>query len=190
LFLPLLQLESVTQQQREFFRQHILSNATQGLKLYHQLDLSGASRYQPPLLAFCLLHLADAVLRFGSKDQSSLDVALFSIRILETNRQGFPICGPLLQMFRDTVRGLEFQIPEEVESQLGPADQFDVDGILDAATRLSYQQPLHQIQQWIDDAFGEEWDNEWQQRSRWRGGEGPELGAKRNSMQIRDVLNS
>jgi hypothetical protein len=179
----------VTQQQREFFRQHILSNATRGLKMYDQLDLSGASRHQPPLLAFCLLHLADAVLRCGPNDQSSLDAVLFSIRVLEANRQGFPICGPLLQMFRDTVRGLGIQIPEEVESQLGPPDQFDVDGILDAATRLSYRQPVHQIQQWIDDAFGEEWDDEWQKRSRERGGEGPQSGARRHSMQIRNVLN-
>ena len=142
-----------------------------------------------PLTAFCTVHLADALIRFPSDDASSADVAAFCLEVLGQNKKGFPVCGPLQQVFWTSAQEVGVELPEEVENGLlGSKDRYDVDDILDACTRLSYAQPVDQITRYIDKAIGDQWHDEW--RDQMASSRSRRQSTAERSMQINSLLNN
>lgn len=146
-------------------------------------------RYNMPLGAFCIVHLADAFIKFPSDNASSADVTAFCLEVLGQNQQGFPVCGPLSQVFWTAAREAGVELPEEKEKELlGSTDRYGVDDILDACTRLSYAQPVDQISRSIDSAIGDHWQDEWREQiasSRSR-----RQSTAERTMQITSLLNN
>jgi len=112
-----------------------------------------------------MVHLADAFIKYPPDNPSSADVTAFCLEVLGQNKKGFPVCGPLSQVFWTAARGVGVELPEDKEKELlGSTDRFGVDDILDTCTRLSYAQPVDQISRYIDNAIGDHWQDEWREQ--------------------------
>lgn len=83
------------------------------------------------------------------------------LELLQQTRTGFAICGPLQKRFYD--RAIEFGVPtpEGMGEVLGSFAHYDMDGILEAFTRLSYTHPMERILPQIHPAIAEEWSAAW-----------------------------
>jgi hypothetical protein len=160
MFLPLIESEYFAPRQVERFRRIICSHAKDGLVLLKDSRKMKTCRYLMPLTSFCIAHLGYALVRYDDASQAS-EVAEFTLETLQLNKSGFAICGPLQQMFRDAIADQEIVLSEDLERRLGPIDQYDIDAVLDACTRLTFLQPTEQIVQWVHRNIGEEWDIEW-----------------------------
>jgi hypothetical protein len=117
-------------------------------------------RYNMPLTAFCVVHLGDALV--NAREIPPPDVVTFCLDVLEQNRAGFPVCGPLQQVFWQRARDRGVELPEDVQANLALSDnRYGVDELLDACLRLSYAQPNDQIRRYIDSGIGDTWREEW-----------------------------
>lgn len=100
-------------------------------------------------------------MRYSEKEVAAA-AAKTCLEILQTCRPGFEICGPLQQMFRDSADVYQVALPDNIEQLMGSPDQYGVDEMLDASSRLHYSQPSEQIGQYVDMNIGAEWGPEWQ----------------------------
>jgi len=167
----------------------ISSHARTGLDLLRQCMRLYSCRYNMPLTAFCIVHLADAFIKFPSDTSSSSDIAAFCIEVLGQNQKGFPICGPLAQVFWTSAQEAGVELPEATDhGLLGSIDRYGVDEILDACTRLSYAQPVDQIGRYIDNAIGDQWQDEW--RGQTASSRSRRQSTAEKTMQITSLLNS
>lgn len=146
----------------EDFRSHLLDHAREGVKLLHVSVRDNLCRYFTPLVTFCILHLCDTVAHWSLDKAEKVSAVLLCCEILDRNRRGFKLCGPLMQMFRaviDQYSGID--VADELERRYGIRDQHTVEEILDASTRLSYTIPVGQITRWLDPKFHGQWAEEW-----------------------------
>ena len=177
----------------EEFRERLLENAREGIKLPEtslkpRLDLpKPVCRYFTPLATFCSLHICDAVARWSLDDTQRNGAALLCCKILNYNRVGFKICGPLMQMFRTTIDdyGMD-DIADELEELYGTRNQHSVDEILDACTRLSYTIPVGQITRWLDPSFQAQWTDEWKREM---GGSQRHQSTASHTVRLEDIMN-
>ena len=148
----------------------------------------GLCRYYTPVTTFCVLHVCDAVACCSPDPRERSETALLCLEILEQNRAGGKICGPLQQMFRYAMEEYGIELSADVDERYGPPNQFNLDEILDAGTRLSYQLPTKQIIRWIHPDFWTEWGPEWdRQMNQETLADGSIL---KRSMRVTDVLNN
>ena len=171
----------------EEFRNNLLEYAREGVKLLELSLQEDTCRYFIPLVTFCGLHLCDALAHWSLDREEKLVAVRLGCDLLSRNRPGFQICGPLLQMFRTTIdQYAGIDISEELDSNYGPRDQFTIDEILDASTRLSYTMPVAQIARWLDPEFHMQWADEWiKQMGKSRRRRSP----ANRSMRVEDVMN-
>ena len=148
----------------EEFRSHVLANAREGRAILRKSLDTGLCRYYTPPLVFCTMHLCDAIARCSVDQNERIDAAILCLEVLGKNRYGFKISGPLQHMFRVQLNEYGVELPAEIEDRFGPRDQFSIEEILDASTRLSYTQPSGQLVRWIDPNFPTEWKREWQEQ--------------------------
>lgn len=108
---------------------------------------------------------------------------------MQRTRIGFAICGPLQELFRRTAVECNVELPGNIASMMEPIQDFGLDDILDACTRLSYTQPLDQVLPHIDPAIAVDWPYQWQRLIFASGGEArrPMIGER--SMNISTLLN-
>ena len=140
-----------------------------------------------PLIAFCIVHLADALLKYNPGKLSSSSIISFCLEALDQNRAGFQVCGPLQQVFWLTAQNNGVELPENVDESFTSGDRYNVDDILDAFTRLTYAQPLDQISRYIDENIGNQWTQEWDKIiDQSRSGRQPNT---ERTMQITSLLN-
>ena len=141
-----------------------------------------------PLTAFCIIHLSDAFMKFPSGTGSTSDIVAFCLKVLGQNQKGFPVYGPLVQVFWTSAQEYGVELPDGMEyGGLNSGDRYGVDEILDACTRLSYAQPVDQINRYIDNAIGDQWHEEWTEQitqSRLR-----RQSTTEKTMQITSLLN-
>ena len=168
-------------------RNSLVFHAQSGLEHIDQCKRLYSCRYNMPLIAFCIVHLADVLLRYNPRDLSSSGIISFCLEALDQNRAGFQICGPLQQVFYLTAQNHGFELPEEVPELFRSGDRYGVDDILDAFTRLSYAQPLDQISRYIDENIGKQWSQEWNKTID-QGKSESQPNAER-TMQITSLLN-
>ena len=142
-------------------RNTLTNHARTGLNLVAHGNRLYSSRYGMPVVAFCMLHMGDALIQYSSDESLGQNVLTFCLDVLQQNGAGFPVCGPLQQLFRQNAEARGIAPHPDVEAKLGPNDRYGVDDILDACTRLEYSQPVDQIKRYIDRNIGLDWTDEW-----------------------------
>ncbi|KAL9629315.1 MAG: hypothetical protein Q9164_006932 [Protoblastenia rupestris] len=108
-----------------------------------------------PLLSFCCVHLADAVLVY--EPETGPDVLRFAMTMLQQNRSGFALCGPFQELLRQRAEKNNIKMPEDITPLLESSSYYGMDEILDACTRLAYTQPLEQILGHFDPNISKAW---------------------------------
>ena len=190
LFTPVAYSDVLFEKDAEAIRKAILFHARSGLEILRQAARLYSSRYNLPLIAFCALHLGDAMIRNNSpSDPSSAQAAEFVLDVLRENGKGFAICGPLQQLFRRSVAHYGVRLDEAVDERLGFGIRYSVDDILDACTRVTYTQPTDQIVRYLDRSTAENWHDEWLRLMEETRGEPEQEISSERYLQINSLLN-
>ena len=164
LVIPLLESDLFSTSDADQLRGMLIGYAREGLEFVQRSCMLYSSRYHMPLETFCILHLAQAILEYEMADESVSKLAVDCFDMLQRTRDGFSVCGPLQQLFRQAVTEHGISLPAGFEDRLGSADRYGVDEILDACTRLSYMQPTDQILPYLHSAIATGWAQEWQKQ--------------------------
>ena len=141
----------------------VVKHAQQSIEILEHARRLYSARYLMPLLSFCIIHVGDTLIRYSPKEPPASDVVEFCLGMLQQAGVGFPLCGPLQELFFRTTSECGVALPansEQVTSQLG---SYGVDDILDACTRLDYKQPVDQSVRHVADNIAEEWPSKWEQ---------------------------
>ena len=182
LFRPLLHGDFFNDDDQSELRRILLFHARSGIELLSHAQRLYSARYWMPLASFCLVQLCDALLSFSSEEPPALDTVTFCLRLLQQTHAGSALCGPLQSLFSQRARECGVSVPLELQQPMGSFSEYAVDDILDACTRLSYEEPLDQIVRYMDPQISEEWKREWEmQILKHRGG--------REQLQIDSILN-
>ena len=128
--------------------------------------------YLSPLQLFCLVHLCDAVVRYDGHDSTTPRTVEFCLTSLEEAKVGYPVAGPLQQMFRLSLIEYDIPVPDELERMIGVSAHIGSEELLDACTRPTYRQPIAQILPNMKADLGHDFINRWQ---RIAGGRSPEV---------------
>ena len=132
-------------------------------------------RYEQPLQAYALLHICDALIRFDpSPVEERTDIVRLGLQILNEaadGRGGYSVCGPLQEAFRQAAIDCNVPLPDEIEDlmQFVPTSE-NSDAIINATTRLSYTQPIHQAIRCMSPEFGDDFAEEWRKFAESDGG--------------------
>lgn len=162
---PLLHTPYFATADQESLRALVVFHAQSGMEMLGHCRRLYSSRYLSPLVTMCTLHISDAVIRHSLQPQNSKfarDTISFCFESLQESGAGFRICGPLQELFRRTVVGSSLSLPDNLEDLMEPPQNFGVDEILGACTRLEYTQPLSQVLNHIDPSIGSDWLHYWQ----------------------------
>ncbi|MCJ1478534.1 hypothetical protein MMC13_007214 [Lambiella insularis] len=187
LLAPLIHCGHFGKSEENYLQKEIVEHARAGLQHIAQCDHLYSCRYGMPIAAFCILHMGDTLIQFSADDPPASDVVSFVSEVMQQNRNGFPLCGPLQQMFQQRAKKQGVEIRKDGTKGLAAPDHYGVDSILDACTRLEYAQPVDQIRRYIDRSIGEHWQEEWNRQmssSRTR-----RQSASERSMHITSLLN-
>lgn len=143
-------------------RRLVVFHAQAGIDILEHSNRLYSSRFQLPLMSFCILHLSDALVRHSPSDPPASEMVQFCLQTLKQSRTGFAICGPLQELFCQTAIQCKVALPANLDDLMQPHQDFGVDDILDACTRLEYTQPLDQVLRRIDPSVAEDWPYYWQ----------------------------
>ena len=144
----------------EDVRQLVVQHALAGWELMEHSRRLYTARYAMPLGAFCMLRFGDALLRYAPESSRARDVVVSVLTVLQEAHPGFPICGPLQEMFRSIAVECNAPIPKDVDTIMGNT-RYGIDDILDACIRLKYNEPFDQINKFIHPMIASEWRTEW-----------------------------
>lgn len=162
--MPLVYCEHFSKADTDELRHMVLYHARAGLERLEHLRRLYTTRYQMPLLSFCVLHLGDVLVRESNPDVHGTEVVTFCLEMLAKTQAGFAICGPLSSLFRRTAELQGISLSPDIDDKIGRPTQYTVDDILDACTRLAYTMPLDQTFRHIDRAIATEWGREWERQ--------------------------
>ncbi|KAI4088640.1 MAG: hypothetical protein LQ339_008688 [Xanthoria mediterranea] len=158
---PLLQSGLFEGPNLQELRRLVIQHAQSGVELLEQYRRLYSTRYLMPLLSFCVVHLGDALIRYSPKEPPASETVEFCLLLLQQASVGFPICGPLQELFKRTADHCGAKMPANVDEISGALGSYGVDEILDACTRLDYKQPVDQSTRHIDDNIAVEWPSKW-----------------------------
>lgn len=161
-------------------------------------------RYQPVFQMFAILHLCDVIARFypGKVNPSTKDgpeAIQFGIEGLMQSYAGFPIAGPFQELLRGTALACSVPLPNNwidlMTPSRPPRPVYRLDHFIDACTKLSYSQPINDIEKRLEPNFSTNWDGqspsqgfkEYSRKSLRRTDD--EEQAARHLMQISKLLN-
>lgn len=144
----------------EEVRQLVVHHALSGWDVMEHSRRLYTARYAMPLAAFCMMRFGDALLRYAPDRSKSPDVVSRILSILQEAHPGFPLCGPLQEMFRSIAVECRAPLPSDVEKTMGNR-RYDIDAILDACLRLKFNEPFDQISKLIHPLIANEWRTEW-----------------------------
>lgn len=160
---PLLHLGHYRQSSYKRLQQLVVTHAKIGVDLLVQYRNLYSNQYLSPLHLLCMVHLCDSLVRYGSNDIDTSDVASFCLTSLEQAKVGYPLAGPLQKMFLSALNEYGIQISNEVERIVGTAVRIGPEELLDACSRTSYRQPIAQMLPNMNSDLGEEFMNGLQQ---------------------------
>ncbi|KAI4264980.1 MAG: hypothetical protein L6R38_009731 [Xanthoria sp. 2 TBL-2021] len=160
---PLLQSGFFEGPNLQELRRLVIQHAQSGVELLEHYRRLYSARYLIPLLCFCIIHLGDALIRYSPEEPPASNTVEFSLMLLQQASVGFPICGPLQELFKRTAVDCGAKMPANVDEITGPLRSYGVDDILDACTRLDYKQPVDQSTRHIDDNIAVDWPSKWQE---------------------------
>jgi len=164
---------------RRDIHHQILSTAEHGLRVITSLHKETATRYSMPDIAFCVCQLGEIMLNYGTSIEDKITSTRLCLDVLETNRVGFHVCGPLAQLFCQSALDQGVDIDTQIPDHLIVRDQYGIEEILASTTRLSYSQPLWQMRRWMHNDIGDEWHDKWEECK----------NGNQRSMRLTDVLN-
>ncbi|KAL8703629.1 MAG: hypothetical protein Q9201_003199 [Fulgogasparrea decipioides] len=161
---PLLQSNLFTGSNYQHVLGLVVNHAKEGARLLDHSRRLYSTRYLMPLCSFCIVHIGDALVRYSVRDPPGTEVVEFCLGMLQEASIGFPLCGPLQDLFRRAaVEECGVLLPSNVEEMTGNVGSYGMDDILDACTRLDYKQPVDQSVRHLDERIAEEWSSQWQQ---------------------------
>ncbi|KAL9100523.1 MAG: hypothetical protein Q9163_004112 [Psora crenata] len=152
---PLAQSNLFTDAQSREFQDMIITHAKRGLGHLERASNLYSSRFHTPLLSFCCVHLADAII--VHEPAIGPAVLEFVLKTLNQTKQGFPLCGPLQELLRQRGQTYNIPIPQDIEELLGSPVHSNLDAILDACTRLTYMQPVERILSHFRPDISQDW---------------------------------
>ena len=161
---PLLKCNYFRPPDQDELRRMMTYHARCGLDILEHSRRLYTTRYQTPLLSFCILHLGDTLIRHSPQNPPASEVAVFCLEMLAKTSAGFAICGPLSALFRQTATECGVPLPDDLDDRVGSSVEYSLDNILDACTRLTYIQPTEQILHHVDSSIAIDWAQEWQQQ--------------------------
>ena len=139
----------------------VIRHARSGLiVLDHSFELY-SSRYQMPLMTFCVVHLGDVLIHYSPREPPAPEVVRFCLENLQGQASGFHISGPVQELFRRTAVERGIQLPSNIDQMTGPLGNYSIDDILDACTRLDYKQPIDQSIRHLDENIAKDWSSNW-----------------------------
>ena len=181
---PLMHCGHFTSPEVEEVRQLVVQHALAGWDVMEHSRRLYSARYAMPLAAFCMMRFGDALLRYAPDRSRPQDVVVKIFTILQEAHPGFPLCGPLQEMFRSIAVECHAPLPSDVETIMGNT-RYGIDAILDACMRLKYSEPFDQISKFIHPLIASEWRTEWMKLI-----VGPELDDPNLPMRISSLLSN
>ncbi|KAL8666105.1 MAG: hypothetical protein Q9168_007553 [Polycauliona sp. 1 TL-2023] len=160
---PLLQSGRFEGSNLEELRGLVVQHAQSGAETLEHYRRLYSTRFLMPLLSFCIVHLGDALIRYSPKEPPASDTVEFSLGLLQQASVGFPICGPLQELFKRTAVDCGVKMPPNIDEIMASPGSYGVDDILDACTRLDYKQPTDQSTRHVDENIAAEWPSKWQE---------------------------
>ncbi|KAL8690592.1 MAG: hypothetical protein Q9218_003996 [Villophora microphyllina] len=155
--------EAFDGESEDFLVSLVVRHAKDAIRVLEHSRRLYSARYLTPLISFCIIHVGDVLVRYTPHDPSGTQVVEFCLSMLQEASPGFPICGPLQELFRRTAVECGVELPSNIEEISGNLGSYGMDDILDACTRLDYKQPVDQSTRHVDENVEEEWSSKWQQ---------------------------
>ena len=118
--------------------------------------------YLSPIQLFCLVSLADALLRFDGHGDTTSKTVEFCLTSLEEAKVGYPIAGPLQRMFRLSLTEYRIPVSDKLERMIGASARIGPEELLDACTRPTYKAPMAQIMPNMEPDLGQAFMDAWQ----------------------------
>ncbi|KAI4086429.1 MAG: hypothetical protein LQ344_007565 [Seirophora lacunosa] len=160
---PLLQSNLFDGPNLDELRRLVVKHAQEGIVILEHMHQLYTGRFLMPLLSFCTIHLGDPLVRYSPDDPPAANVVEFCLGLLQQASPGFPINGPLQELFRRTAVECGASLPPNVEQLTGQLGNYGMDDILDACTRLDYKQPVDQSVRHVDENIADDWPSKWEQ---------------------------
>ncbi|RDI78713.1 hypothetical protein Vi05172_g11297 [Venturia inaequalis] len=170
LFVPLLECKEFSAAAMDHIRGVCVSSAHQGLELCQRYRYLFSNRYQPPMQAFCLLHLSDLILRQGKQGVEA--TILFCFEMLSESLPGFPMVGPMQAMFCESVLSCGYKLPANVEKLMDGRtwQSYSREDKLECCQRLTYAQPVDMLVERLDPDIAQVFEDEWHEHIENHGG--------------------
>lgn len=191
---PLLHLDGYSETDYEALRQHVLNHARSGIRFLYQYQKAYSQYFLTPLQIFCMVHICEALTRYGRDDSQSPTISEavdFCLSALEQTRISYPLAGPLQQMFRTSLKEQGRPIPKEVERRIEAPNRHTPDELLDACIRPTYRLPVSQILSNMEPNLGQSFMDTWNELTKDTNG-GTQGGKNKagRQMNIQDMLNN
>ena len=111
------------------------------------------------------MHLCDCIVRLDTVDNASRNETIeFCIISLEQAKIGYAVAGPLQKMFHAALSDYDIPISRELERRIGSSIRIGPEELLEACTRLTYQQPIAQLLPNMAPRIGQEFIEGYQQK--------------------------
>lgn len=194
---PLLSLHYFYQESYEQLVRFVVDHAKRGVELLTQYKSIYTNFYLSPLQLFCMVHLCDVVVRYDGHGGTTPRTVEFCLTSLEEAKVGYPVAGPLQQMFRHSLTEYKIPIPKDLEGILaGVSARIGPEELLDACTRPTYKQPITQFIPNMEADLGQRFMDGWQRIAEGKSAE-PPLGevfgsgsyGRRTGLAIGSLLN-
>ena len=118
--------------------------------------------YLSPIQLFCLVILADAVVRFDGHGDTTPKTVEFCLTSLEEAKVGYPIAGPLQRMFRLSLTEYRIAVSDKLEKIIKASARIEPEELLDACTRPTYKAPMPQLMPNMEPDLGQAFMDAWQ----------------------------
>ena len=169
----------------------VVNHAKIGMELLTRYKLIYSNCYLSPLQLFCLVNLADALVRYDDHGDATRRTVEFCLTSLEEAKAGYPVAGPLQEMFRVSLTEYGIRVSDELERMIRVPARMTPEQLLDACTRPTYKQPIAQITHNMEPDIGQGFIDGLQRLAEVPLKESPSSGSNRRGerMDIRSLLN-
>ncbi|OJD37507.1 transcription factor cys6 [Diplodia corticola] len=160
LYRPILELADLPGTTRTYLISLMIQSALDGLQLLERYRSLYTHRYQNPLLAFCVVHICETLLRAGRDQERAVR---FALEATHESLAGFAYVGPLQFMFCQTADEQRVELPENARQLMGGRTGYGPEEMLDACERMTFTQPSQMLRHRMDRNLGIEFEREWKQ---------------------------
>ncbi|TKA77910.1 hypothetical protein B0A49_04301 [Cryomyces minteri] len=161
LFRPLLDYRDFTRSTHEHIKSIVVQNARDGINLLERYRCLFSNRRQPPLQAFCLVHLSESFIRTCADNSECQQLILFCLEMLRDVLPGFLFVGPIQAMFCQTVLDFGCLLPKNVSELMGGRTHYAPEEMLDACGTTTCTQPVDVLLDLLDPSIAQNFEVEW-----------------------------